>query len=145
MKNENIPPRPAPEAVYVLSAFVPLCDGVRACLCRDPIQRYAKMKSYTAFVPNLVIERIAKDPQRAAEAYEEKFPAALLFVDIVGYVRLTGRAHEGVERRERRGTAMERLHNNSAGSKLDGAIGVAGLTGKTRRSLGSDALRSIYA
>jgi hypothetical protein len=92
----------------------------------------AKMRAYTAFVPSLVMERITADPSERANAYEEEFPAALLFVDIVGYVKLTGVTHKGVVQRERRGTAMERLQNKGVGGRLepDDVMGVAGLTGK---------------
>lgn len=91
------------------------------------------MRAYTAFVPSLVMERIAKDPGEPAKAYEEKFPAALLFVDIVGYVKLTGVTHKGVVQRERLGTAMERLQNKGSAGRLDAedAMGIAGLTGRT--------------
>lgn len=91
------------------------------------------MRAYTAFVPNLVAGRIAKDPGAAAAAYEESFPGALLFVDIVGYVKLTGVTHEGVMERERRGTAMERLqHKGGADGRFEAedVMGIAGLTGK---------------
>lgn len=96
----------------------------------------SKLRAYTAFVPSLVMERIAKDPGEAAKAYEEEFPAALLFVDIVGYVKLTGVTHKGVVQRERRGTAMERLQNKGAAGRLDAedVMGIAGLTGRTHHT-----------
>lgn len=91
------------------------------------------MRAYTAFVPSLVMERIARDPGEAATAYEEEFPAALLFVDIVGYVKLTDVTHKGVMQRERQGTAMERLQSKGAAGRLDAedVVGIAGLTGRT--------------
>jgi len=98
-----------------------------------PTARLAKMRAYTAFVPNLVMERIALDPGGDAVAYEAAFPAALLFVDIVGFVKLTGVTHLGVVQRERRGTMMERLQNKGgSGGRLDteDGLGIAGLTGR---------------
>ena len=105
-----------------------VCVPLPALTCR-----MAGLRAYTAFVPSLVAERIAKDPSVSGEAYEEEFPAALLFVDIVGYVKLTGQTHKGVVERERRGTAMERLQNRedvAGGGRLGDVMGIAGLTGE---------------
>ena len=76
------------------------------------------MRARAAFVPNLVLERLVADPTAPARAYDETFPAALLFCDIVGYVRLTGATHRGVARREMRGAAVERLASRRRGLRL---------------------------
>ena len=40
------------------------------------------MRAHAAFVPTLVLERLAADPRAPAEPYETSFPAAVMFVDI---------------------------------------------------------------
>ena len=81
----------------------------------------SRMRASAAFVPNLVLERLVADPTAPARAYDETFPAALLFCDIVGYVRLTGATHRGVARREMRGAAVERLASRRRGLRLCGS------------------------
>ena len=65
-------------------------------------ERFARMRAHAAFVPTLVLERLAADPRAPAEPYETSFPAAVMFVDIAGYVRLSGATHRSVARRETR-------------------------------------------
>ena len=45
-----------------------------------------RARQFAAFVPDLVLERLASDPAAPATAREDAFLAAILFVDIVGYV-----------------------------------------------------------
>ena len=93
-----------------------------------PTFGFERMRMCIAYVPDLVVQRVAANPGAPAAAYEEAFPAALLFVDIVGYVRLTGVAQRGIAQRERRGDAMEQMQNMGAQDNLQ--MDVAGLTGK---------------
>jgi class 3 adenylate cyclase len=84
-----------------------------------------RARQFAAFVPDLVLERLASDPAAPATAREDAFLAAILFVDIVGYVRLSGATHRATARRERRGAAVERLATSAAAAADQGTSALA--------------------
>ena len=106
-----------------------------------------RARQFAAFVPDLVLERLASDPAAPATAREDAFLAAILFVDIVGYVRLSGATHRATARRERRGAAVERLATSAAAAADQGTSAsppsrsaasrssVAGLAGEKMRDV----------
>ena len=120
---------------------------------------FGMMCAHAAFVPLLVLERLALDPTAPGTAYQETFPAAVLFVDIAGYVRLSGATHRGVARRETRMDAQSRGFQKghrrsrreeghdeddqpSENQSLSNSR-VAGLAGEAMRDLVSDCFSSI--
>ena len=121
----------------------------RASSCGDKTpfdhDRFARMRAHAAFVPTLVLERLAADPHAPAEPYETSFPAAVMFVDIAGYVRLSGATHRGVARRETRMEVQSRgLRRKSSGrwrrgqkkgDDADPGSRVAGLAGEAMRDV----------
>ena len=114
--------------------------------------RFARMRAHAAFVPTLVLERLAADPHAPAEPYETSFPAAVMFVDIAGYVRLSGATHRGVARRETRMETQSRgLRRKSSGrwrrgekeGDDDPGSRVAGLAGEAMRDVVSACFAAI--
>ena len=103
------------------------------------------MRAHAAFVPPLVLARLAADPRAPAEPYETSFPAAVMFVDIAGYVRLSGATHRSVARRETRlevGVQSRASRRKSSGRWRRLACGdahpdarVAGLAGEAMRDV----------
>ena len=114
-------------------------------------ERFARMRAHAAFVPTLVLERLAADPRAPAEPYETSFPAAVMFVDIAGYVRLSGATHRSVARRETRLEVQSRAsRRKSSGRWRRLASGdahpdahVAGLAGEAMRDVVSACFAAI--
>ena len=114
-------------------------------------ERFARMRAHAAFVPTLVLERLAADPRAPAEPYETSFPAAVMFVDIAGYVRLSGATHRSVARREMRMEVQSRgLRRKSSGRGRRRASDdanpdsrVAGLAGEAMRDVVSACFAAI--
>jgi len=114
-------------------------------------ERFARMRAHAAFVPTLVLERLAADPRAPAEPYETSFPAAVMFVDIAGYVRLSGATHRSVARREMRMEVQSRgLRRKSSGRWRRRASDdanpdsrVAGLAGEAMRDVVSACFAAI--
>ena len=129
----------------------------RASSCGDTTpfdhDRFARMRAHAAFVPTLVLERLAADPHAPAEPYETSFQAAVMFVDIAGYVRLSGATHRGVARRETRmETQSQSLRRKSSGrwrrgqkegDDADPGSRVAGLAGEAMRDVVSACFAAI--
>jgi class 3 adenylate cyclase len=130
----------------------------------DSSDEFRWMCAHAAFVPTLVLSRIASNPMAKAEAYQETFPAAVLFVDIAGYVRLSGATHAGVARRETRlGITSRGWEKNRGGdndkrcgkkddddetearSKENSSSRVAGLAGEAMRDLVSACFASVVS
>ena len=113
--------------------------------------RFARMRAHAAFVPTLVLERLAADPRAPAEPYETSFPAAVMFVDIAGYVRLSGATHRSVARRETRMEVQSRgLRRKSSGrwrrrtsDDVNPDSRVAGLAGEAMRDVVSACFAAI--
>ena len=109
------------------------------------------MRAHAAFVPTLVLERLAADPRAPAEPYETSFPAAVMFVDIAGYVRLSGATHRSVARRETRMEVQSRgLRRKSSGrwrrrtsDDANPDSRVAGLAGEAMRDVVSACFAAI--
>ena len=99
----------------------------------------------------MVLERLAADPRAPAEPYETSFPAAVMFVDIAGYVRLSGATHRSVARREMRMEVQSRgLRRKSSGRWRRRASDdanpdsrVAGLAGEAMRDVVSACFAAI--
>lgn len=101
----------------------------------------------------MVLERLAADPHAPAEPYETSFQAAVMFVDIAGYVRLSGATHRGVARRETRmETQSQSLRRKSSGrwrrgqkegDDADPGSRVAGLAGEAMRDVVSACFAAI--
>lgn len=114
-------------------------------------ERFARMRAHAAFVPTLVLERLAADPRAPAEPYETSFPAAVMFVDIAGYVRLSGATHLSVARRETRMEVQSRgLRRKSSGrwrrrtsDDVNPDSRVAGLAGEAMRDVVSACFAAI--
>ena len=99
----------------------------------------------------MVLERLAADPRAPAEPYETSFPAAVMFVDIAGYVRLSGATHRSVARRETRMEVQSRgLRRKSSGrwrrrtsDDANPDSRVAGLAGEAMRDVVSACFAAI--
>jgi hypothetical protein len=77
-------------------------------------------------------------------AKSETFPAAVLFLDIVGYVKLTSATHRGTELREARDAALDgtltssmtwRSESHARARGVVDSTQLAGLTGETMRDV----------
>ena len=85
----------------------------------------ARVPPHAAHVPRVLFERIARDPASAGRPHAFTADAAVVAVDICGYVPMTARAMLGVLRRERSVVRPERLRG-SFGSfhQMKGEVGV---------------------
>lgn len=81
----------------------------------------ASVPPHAAHVPRVLFERIARDPASAGRPHAFTADAAVVAVDICGYVPMTARAMLGVLRRERSVVRPERLRGSfgSSSSSFD--------------------------
>ena len=89
----------------------------RPHMATDP----ARVPPHAAHVPRVLFERIARDPASAGRPHAFTADAAVVAVDICGYVPMTARAMLGVLRRERSVVRPERLRGSfgSSSSSVD--------------------------
>ena len=89
----------------------------RPHMATDP----ARVPPHAAHVPRVLFERIARDPASAGRPHAFTADAAVVAVDICGYVPMTARAMLGVLRRERSVVRPERLRGSfgSSSSSFD--------------------------
>ena len=76
----------------------------------------ARVPPHAAHVPRVLFERIARDPASAGRPHAFTADAAVVAVDICGYVPMTARAMLGVLRRERSVVRPERLRGSFGSS-----------------------------